>query len=71
MSSSSSVGFLFRVLVRPADECIFFVHRPEATIALRQRLNETVDELDQVKIKLAELEVRSFLLLSLDASDPT
>ncbi|KAL7414007.1 HOOK-domain-containing protein [Mrakia frigida] len=31
---------------------------PEATIALRQRLNETVDELDQVKMKLAELEVK-------------
>lgn len=33
------------------------VHSPEATIALRQRLNETVEELDQVKKSLTELEV--------------
>jgi protein HOOK3 len=33
-------------------------HRPEAAIALRQRLNETVDELDSLKKEHARLEVQ-------------
>ena len=33
-------------------------HRPEAAIALRQRLNETIDELDSLKKEHAQLEVQ-------------
>jgi len=35
----------------------FRVYRPEATIALRQRLNETVEELEKVRKQLTEIEV--------------
>ena len=34
------------------------VYRPEAAIALRQRLNETVDQLDELRKGHAELEVK-------------
>lgn len=37
--------------------CAFVVPRPEATIALRQRLNETVTELEKLKAEYAELTV--------------
>jgi len=33
--------------------------RPEAAIALRQRLNETIDELDNLKKDQTELEVQN------------
>lgn len=39
--------------MRPSGYC-----RPEATLALRQRLNETVSELDQLRTAHAALEVR-------------
>ena len=34
------------------------VLRPEAAIALRQRLNETVEEVDELRKKHAEMEVQ-------------
>lgn len=34
-----------------------FIYSPEAAIALRQRLNETIEELDALRKKAAELEV--------------
>ena len=37
---------------------IGFVDRPEAAIALRQRLNETVDQLDALRKEHTELEVK-------------
>lgn len=37
---------------------ILVVHRTEAAIALRQRLNETVDQLDTLRKDHTELEVK-------------
>lgn len=42
----------FRGIIRPDRD-----HRPEAAIALRQRLNETVEQLDELRRKHTELEV--------------
>lgn len=36
----------------------FAVRSPEAALALRQRLNETVDELEKVRREHAELDVK-------------
>lgn len=36
----------------------YSMYRPEAAIALRQRLNETVDQLDEIRKEHAELEVK-------------
>ena len=42
-----------------ADLAVSFARRPEAAFALRQRLNEVVDELDMAKRELAALEVKA------------
>ncbi len=46
---------VFYAYANDTDDC---VQRPEAAIALRQRLNETVDELDKLNKELSELHVK-------------
>lgn len=51
-----------------------FIYSPEAAIALRQRLNETIEELDALRKKAAELEVQNDRLsrdLTIAKSDRT
>lgn len=50
-------GELIFLLLQEEKKLTYFYFSPEASIALRQRLNETVDELETLKKKSLALEV--------------